>query len=452
MFKFPKDVDVRNKWLAAIPRKNWTVTNFSRVCSKHFDKKDFKESSTDKKAKRRQSRKSLQLLRLSLQPCAIPHIFPGLHNRYNIKTPMPRSGSALSSSRLEKENEQIRQQYDEFCCEDKIASLDELKKKLNNLCLPVGCCSLIQSQSITIHCFKSEEISNAPKLLFSLIICDNLSVVVFKQSLKVNNKHFQHLLDHGCLKTATALLNIIAHCKMLCNDDSGSEQNQFLLELAIASLQKYIATSFDLELDISSKLQLVKFLISQLQLLQVGKHARRYSTDVITTAFLWQLTSCTLYKKLRELFILPSISRLRCYSSCLSVSANSLDTSYLLQRTEHLSEKERMVTLMIDEIYTAKRIEYSNGSFVGLTEEGEPAKTVLAFMVQSVCSKFKDIVCLVPVHNLDSTQLRLFFDKVMQGLKDILFVVAVSVDNHVCNRLVVSCGCSSFYNLMIYIV
>ena len=89
---------------------------------------------------------------------------------------------------------------------------------------------------------------------------------------------------------------------------------------------------------------------------------------------------------------------------------------------------------MIDEVYAAKRIKYSNDTFVWLNEEGEPAKTVLSFMVQSTFSKFKDVVCLVPVQKLDSTKLRYWFDKVMEALHDILCVVALSADNHVCNR------------------
>ena len=74
--------------------------------------------------------------------------------------------------------------------------------------------------------------------------------------------------------------------------------------------------------------------------------------------------------------------------------------SYLKQRTEQLQTKDRLVTVMIDAVYTAKRIEYSNGIFVGLNKEGEPVKTV-----QSTCSKFKDVVCLVPVRKLHSTKL-----------------------------------------------
>ena len=45
---------------------------------------------------------------------------------------------------------------------------------------------------------------------------------------------------------------------------------------------------------------------------------------------------------------------------------------------------KKAVTLLIDEVYTANRVEYQNGTFVGLTEDGACARKVLTFMVQSV--------------------------------------------------------------------
>ena len=56
--------------------------------------------------------------------------------------------------------------------------------------------------------------------------------------------------------------------------------------------------------------------------------------------------------------------------------------------------------LLLDEVYTAQQVEYSDGSFVGLTEDSVPARSVLAFMVQSICGKYRDVVCLIPVIKL----------------------------------------------------
>lgn len=429
MFRFPKDVEMKNKWLSAIPRRNWSVTESTRVCSRHFEKNDFKQLSTDKRVNRRQSRKTMHLQRLILKASAIPRIFPGLPSHYNVHTPLPRPTAASSSSRTKKEYERIQQKYDELCAQDAIANFKNLKEKVTNLLLPSNCCYVIKGESIFFHCFSYTQV---PKLLVTVTVSNDLSVAAYSQSLSISQNHFAHLLKNGCVKSGTDLTNIITHCKTLCDDDNTN--TQFNLELAILSLQQYLSNENDVR--DQSNTDLINFLIEQLQLMQLPKQARRYTTASITTAFMWQLTSCSLYKKLRELFILPSVSRLRSYSGYLSVEAGSLDIRYLKQRTEELEEKHRLVTLMIDEVYTAKRIEYSNGTFVGVNEEGEPAKTVLTFMVQSTCSKFKDVVCLVPVRKLDSSQLRYWFDKVMETLSEIFVVVAVSVDNHVCNRYI----------------
>ena len=88
---------------------------------------------------------------------------------------------------------------------------------------------------------------------------------------------------------------------------------------------------------------------------------------------------------------------------------------------------------MLDEVYTAQRVEYTNGSFIGVTE-GASAKTVLIFMLQSVKGKYKDVVCLIPIHKLSTALLWKWFDLLMSVLNDLFLIVAVSADNHVCNR------------------
>ena len=78
-----------------------------------------------------------------------------------------------------------------------------------------------------------------------------------------------------------------------------------------------------------------------------------------------------------------------------------LDFDYLGKRTMDLSDEGKVVTLIIDEVYTAQRVEYNNGSFVGVTDNGTLSKTVLAFIIQSTHGKYKDIACLIPLSKLD---------------------------------------------------
>jgi len=78
------------------------------------------------------------------------------------------------------------------------------------------------------------------------------------------------------------------------------------------------------------------------------------------------------YSFLRDEKILcvPSVNILRKVSRRLS-AANGLDNaSYLKLRVSKLNEFERNTVLIIDEIYVAKRVEYSGGEMTGLTCDG----------------------------------------------------------------------------------
>ena len=90
------------------------------------------------------------------------------------------------------------------------------------------------------------------------------------------------------------------------------------------------------------------------------------------------------HQKLQNLFILPSMSSLRKLSRYSNVECCDIDMEYLRSHSSNLSESEKIVVLLIDGVYRPK-IEYRNGKFVGFTDEGDLAKTVLTFMIQSTC-------------------------------------------------------------------
>ena len=246
-----------------------------------------------------------------------------------------------------------------------------------------------------------------------------------------------HLLSCGSLQTVTEVSNILAWCKVLADMSNFASNNQkSALKLAISLLKSYLSDEAVVADLSQSSMSLVCFIIEQLNLLQVSEHGRRYSTATIISSYMWQLTSTALYKKLQEFFILPSINRLRQLSVGTTVETGEITLNYLHQRTVNLTSEQKIVTLLVDEVYTAQRVEYSNGSFVGLTADGAPAKTALTFMVNSTCSNYKDVVCIIPVNKLNTKILCSWFKRVMFALDKFFLVIAVSVDNHICNRCV----------------
>jgi len=93
------------------------------------------------------------------------------------------------------------------------------------------------------------------------------------------------------------------------------------------------------------------------------------------------------------------------------------------------------VVLIIDEIYVAKRVEYSAGQVVGLTSDGDVASTLLCFAVKSLACKYVDLVAIYPMAKLTAEKLYDCYKDVMQQLRKVsLKVIAMSVDNASTNR------------------
>ena len=182
---------------------------------------------------------------------------------------------------------------------------------------------------------------------------------------------------------------------------------------------------------------IIRFVMEQLQLAITNKFCRHYSPQLTVFCYMLNAAISSAYSFLRDEKILcvPSVNTLRKVSRRLS-AANGLDNaSYLKLRVSKLNEFERNTVLIIDEIYVAKRVEYSGGEMTGLTCDGVVASTLLCFMAKSIVSKYKDIISIYPVHKLTADKLHQCYLEVMALLKNVsLNVVAISVDNAATNR------------------
>ena len=73
-------------------------------------------------------------------------------------------------------------------------------------------------------------------------------------------------------------------------------------------------------------------------------------------------------------------------------------------------------------------VQYSNGQFYG-KESNEITKTLLCVMIKLVCGKYRDIVAMVLIINIDANKTVHSMEKLHIVLSDIGFVVTMT-DGH----------------------
>ena len=161
------------------------------------------------------------------------------------------------------------------------------------------------------------------------------------------------------------------------NTTPSAKSQANLVSIAAAILEKYVDEERNMEYHDEFSFRLLSFIIDQLKLLCIPEQARQYSMNIIRISFLWQLTSSSLYKKLHEFFILLSVRCVQSLSSSAAVSSGQIDVEYLAQKTQNLPLHEKIVTFIVDEVYVAQRIEYTDGAVVGLAADGFSAKQSL---------------------------------------------------------------------------
>ena len=138
----------------------------------------------------------------------------------------------------------------------------------------------------------------------------------------------------------------------MCGKFSENPNQSNYISLAVSLLESTVFSEASL-IENSDSFSLIQFVIQQLKLIDVPKQGCCYTANMVKTAFLWQLSSTALYKKLHKTLILPSINHLQKLSAVINVESGSLDLHYLQQKTDILTEMEKKVVLIIDKMYTA---------------------------------------------------------------------------------------------------
>ena len=93
----------------------------------------------------------------------------------------------------------------------------------------------------------------------------------------------------------------------------------------------------------------------------VGSVERKYSTAATIRSFEYFLLSRSCYKRLRRVFELPSIKTL---SRLTSIVKNSDDVTFLQNINCGLSDRQKSLVLLIDEVYVKPTLQYHGGRHV----------------------------------------------------------------------------------------
>jgi len=431
---FPiQDKDLCDKWVRAIRRENFIATKYSKLCSVHFKESDFVEVSRDTNKQRRKS-DDKQLRRRYLKDGAVPSILPNAPQYLTNTSGVPRTTvRATSSSRLEYEANVLEQMEESFLAADDISQLstaeiaDRLQKEST---LPQGFTMKHIDQTLFIYIIQVTD--DVPRIKGSITVKADRSPVVSVDDNIIPMSQFKDLAS-GSLTRLSQIVNLMARVKSLCSETL-TRSLELLVHMAIESLKAALTNIDDSQ---NPKHRKLSFIVEQLQLLMKHKFSLKYSPQLIIMCFMVYAASRAAYTVLREENILeiPSISTLRKVTRRVNVSEGLDNSSYLKLRVSKLNAFERVVILMIDEIYIAKRVEYSGGEMKGLTPDGAVASTLLCFMVKSLVSKFKDLVGIYPMANLTAAKQFECYNEVMTLLRSVgLNVIAIYVDNAATNR------------------
>ncbi|PAA94070.1 hypothetical protein BOX15_Mlig022091g1 [Macrostomum lignano] len=437
-YAFPKDTNLRQRWLRAIPNADLNASEFQRVCSKHFTESDFVKSSSDanqRRKKRRFSASDSKLHLIRLKDDAVPSQFEGLPKYLSKPITQVRSQNATSAARFMGDQVRLDEEISDFFGSDELCDFSDLIQKLEQATIPSGFVRSKEADSVSFYLITRSDSISAPCLLASMTVLQDLTFQVFISGLSCSDSMFKHLLKDDSLhvRQLSTLENMLALIKSSATVAVDSRNSNVSSAFVEGVLKVYLESLSD-DSELSSN---VNFLAEQFSLIHQKVSARRYSPSTTVFAYLIFSTSRAAYKAILEngALCLPSVRSLVRLNAVLSKEPGVVEEMYLQLRTESLSSREKHVVLIIDEVATAKRIEFNCDSAYGLASDGKMTSSILAFLIKSVGASYQDVVGLFPVNCLTALDLCNMAKEVIAAVTKSGFeIVALSCDNSSVNR------------------
>ena len=286
--------------------------------------------------------------------------------------------------------------------------------------------------------------------IFKRVISRQL-LIMSHQILIDDTLHVKCYLNEVFIRTKIGQIDDIRQISLLIEELDTHQQDEieFGMNKAIESVRSTVeklTTEKDSK-DFQSIFNRLQFILCQLENLKVSKNNRKYNVLTLVLSLKAQLISSGCYRYLQSLecISLPHPSTLRRLYSNIGLDTNFIE--YLKVACQDFNKFKKHVLLQLDEIHVKSDYTYKGGKIFGspfinpnsnhpekVSSESEPAKTVLAFQVSSLFTKWSEIVRLLPCCNPKSSELLPIVKQVIIDIEKCnLKVVAICTDDYQLN-------------------
>lgn len=314
-FAFPKDKNKCEKWLKAIPRKDWTPTKCSVVCAKHFHDSDiirYHEFTLPSG-----ENKKILLKYPKLSESAIPRQFDNLPKYLSSAPAKKRTNPEERRETILHREEQI---IEDFLHNDIITDFDDLANNFKTkLEIQSWEAKIVTKNNSRKLYFYNLDIDQYVTVMATIAIEDNLMVKVYLKDNQLAYNDLKWILPWDVkLQRWSQLSNLLSRYK---TNTVNKEVN--VIEMLKEGL-KIISDAYlkcENNYDESNTFLYSKHLeIIIDQLYQIVSNKNKYRPSTIIMAFILYSQSPTCYNVIRDFFVLPHKRYLQSISSSLAVS------------------------------------------------------------------------------------------------------------------------------------
>ncbi len=189
-----------------------------------------------------------------------------------------------------------------------------------------------------------------PRVQGSIVVKNSLEFTVYYKDKVISQNQYKHIIQNNSISKVSQLTNLMAFLKSLENETF------VVMEETLNNLSEVLLNCEDEK--VGKKLG---FLIEQIKLLNISKLGRRYSPELLIVSYIIHSSSASAYETILEqgILSLPSLRTLKKVSKRLDNKSGLNNTEYLKMKISKLDSFDRIVSLMIDEIYLGESYKLS---------------------------------------------------------------------------------------------